>query len=163
VKAERENAMLVAVISHEDGTIAPVDDSGRHFDAVNLYEVDKSGPQRAAFPFDPKARDFDLRTALVVTNVTDVIAQHYEPECFTKLKTAGLHLWLEAPGFTPREAMNALADGELPEAVVGARAVHGPEGRSLHREEERKQQPPHRLTTSSEPVITPMRGGQSLI
>jgi hypothetical protein len=155
--------MLVAVISHEDGTIAPVDDSGRHFDAVNLYEVDKSGPQRAAFPFDPKARDFDLRTALVVTNVTDVIAQHYEPECFTKLKTAGLHLWLEAPGFTPREAMNALADGELPEAVVGARAVHGPEGRVVHHEERDKPLPVYPMAHGSNPVITPMRGGKSLI
>jgi hypothetical protein len=155
--------MLVAVISHEDGTIAPVDDSGRHFDAVKLYELDKKGPQRAAFPFDPKARDFDLRAALALAQVTDVIAQHYEEECFNKLKATGIRLWLEAPGFTPREAMNALIDGELPEAAVGAHAVHGPEGRSLRRQDEHKPQPAHRITTSGGPVITPMRGGQSLI
>lgn len=151
---------LIAVITHEDGTVAPVDDTGRHFDAVKLYQTGKTGPLRAVFPFHAKAPDFDLRAALVLSHVTDVIAQHYEPECFNKLKTAGLRLWLEAPGATPSDALAALNENKLPEAVIGARAIHAPEGRVVHSEEP---QPPHQLSRNSEPVLTPTRGGQSLI
>jgi hypothetical protein len=163
VKAEKEKVMaLIAVITNDEGTVAPVDDSGRHFDSVKLYQTEKGGDQRAVFPFQPKAPDFDLRAALVLAHVTDVIAQHYEEGCFTKLKTAGLRLWLEAPGFTPHEALDAFHAGHLPEATVGAHVVHGPEGRNVRREE-REPQPARQLSRNSEPVITPMRGGQSLI
>ncbi|MCB9935974.1 MAG: hypothetical protein H6840_09800 [Planctomycetes bacterium] len=119
----------VALVLHENGDIAPVDDESKHFERVEIYEVDELSEQKLSQHFDPKAADFDLAEAAALEGITDVIGQHFEQKCFEKLKARGIHVWLEAPENKAGVALEAWKAGQLPEAKAGAHAVHGPEGR----------------------------------
>ncbi|MCB9893463.1 MAG: hypothetical protein H6839_03330 [Planctomycetes bacterium] len=143
----------VALVLHDNGNVAPVDDAAKHFERVDVYEVDGNAMKKLDLEFDPKADDFDLAEALVLEKVTDVIGQHFEQGSFDKLKARGIHLWLEAPEIKSGVAVEAWNEKHLPEALVGAHAVHGPEGgarirthhahgRHVSRTSERGMQPP---------------------
>jgi predicted Fe-Mo cluster-binding NifX family protein len=130
----------IALVLHENGDIAPVDDDARHFDRVEIYELDELSEHKVVQPFDPKASDFDLAEAAALAGVTDVIGQHFEQQAFEKLKARGIHVWLEAPENKAGVALEAWKAGELPEAKAGSHAVHGPEG---GRETKEGQHPRH--------------------
>jgi predicted Fe-Mo cluster-binding NifX family protein len=138
---------------HEDGNVAPVDDNGRHFDSLVVYEVDDLKEKKLDLEFDPKADDFDLAEAAALEKITDVVGQHFEEACFEKLHARGIHLWLEAPEVKAGVALEAWKEGHLPEAQKGAHAVHGPDkgkrirqhhahGRHVSRTSDRGMQPP---------------------
>ena len=124
----------VALVLHENGNVAPVDDAAKHFERVDIYEIAETTMEKLDFEFDPKAADFDLAEALALEKVTDVIGQHFEQGCFDKLKARGVHMWLEAPEVKSGIALEAWKEKHLPEAQVGAHAVHGPEGGGRIRE-----------------------------
>jgi len=124
----------IALVLHENGDIAPVDDNSKHFERVEIYELDGLSEHKVAQPFDPKASDFDLAEAATLAGVTDVIGQHFEQKAFESLKARGIHVWLEAPENKAGIALEAWKAGQLPEARVGAHAVHGPEGKRVTRE-----------------------------
>lgn len=130
----------VALVLHENGDIAPVDDESKHFERVEIYEVDELSEQKLTQPFDPKADDFDLAEAAALAGVTDVIGQHFEQKPFEALKARGIHVWLEAPENKAGTALEAWKAGQLPEAKSGAHAVQLPEG---GRETKEGQHPRH--------------------
>lgn len=148
----------VALVVHENGDVAPVDDNGKHFENVLIYQVDETSEQKLDLEFDPKADDFDLAEAAALEKVTDMIGQHFEEACFEKLRARGIHLWLEAPGNKAGVALEAWKEGHLPEAQVGAHAVHGPEkgARVRHHHEHRG----HMSRTSDRGMQPPAHGPQ---
>ena len=126
---------LLALVLHENRTVAPVDDNGRHFEAVEVYRIgDDTSHEKVNIPFDPKADDFDLGEALSIAKITHLIGQHFEEACFNNLKARDIHMWLEAPELGVDEALEAFKAGKLPEAKHGAHAIHGPAGHRTRHE-----------------------------
>lgn len=146
----------VAVVLHEDGKVAPVDDAGHHFDRVKVFESNEGLFEEAEFKFEGPNDDRLLPVALAHAKVTDVIGQHFEERCYKLLREAGVHMWLEAPENGTKSALEAWLDGELPEATVGAHAVHGPEGRAVRHESARERGPAR--PRSSGGVSSPIHG-----
>lgn len=146
----------VAIILHADETIAPVDDNANHFDKIELFEADENNDEAVDLPFDPQAEDFELSKALTQFDITHVIGQHFEEKCFKKLQEHDIRMWLEAPEFTARQAIAAWKKGELPEARVGAHAMHGPEGKRTRHESTYERHP--RRARGSSDVSSPIHG-----
>ena len=44
----------VALVLHENGNVAPVDDGAKHFDRVDVYEIDELSEKKLDLEFDPK-------------------------------------------------------------------------------------------------------------
>lgn len=146
----------VAIILHKDDKIAPVDDSATRFDKIEIFESDENGSKPVDLPFDPQAEDFELSTALTQFDITHVIGQHFEEGCFKKLQERDIHMWLEAPDLTAKDAIKAWKEEKLPEAKVGAHAVHGPEGKRTRRESASEHRPRHQRGSSG--VSSPIHG-----
>jgi hypothetical protein len=150
---------LLALTLHKNRTVAPVDDNGRHFEAVEVYRIQDDGThEKVDIPFDPEAEDFDLGEALTIAKVTDLIGQHFEDECFANLHARDLHLWLEAPELGVDEAVEAFKAGKLPEAKKGTHVVHGPEGKRTRHEGVREHHGRHRPPGGSRGVNPPAHG-----
>lgn len=146
----------IAIVLHENGKIAPVDDAGHHFDRVKVFESDDGVFGASEFKFEGPNDDRLLPVALAHAKVTDVIGQHFEEHCFNVLKEGGVHMWLEAPENDEKTALKAWLAKELPEAKVGAHAVHGPEGKRVRHESSRERGPSH--PRSSGGVSSPIHG-----
>lgn len=150
---------LLALVLHENGTVAPVDDNGRHFDAVEVYRIDDEGAhEKVDIPFDPAAEDFDLGEALSIAKVTDLVGQHFEDDCFSNLHARGLHLWLEAPELKADEALQAFKEHKLPEAMKGTHVIHGPEGKRVRKEGVHERHGRHHPPGGSRGVSPPAHG-----
>jgi hypothetical protein len=149
----------VAVVLGADGTLAPLDDSGRSFSAVRVFEVREGKAVEHEFADDPAAEGFSLGKALRKARVTDVIAQHFEKRQFDELGRHGFHLWLEAPDADAQTAQQAWHDGKLPEAKSAARAVKGPDGKRLHYPRERHGG--HEPPGGDRGVRSPIEGGKT--
>jgi predicted Fe-Mo cluster-binding NifX family protein len=146
----------IAIVLHGDGTVAPVDDRGHHFDSVKVYEVDGDVIEEAEFRFAGPEDDRLLPAALKLARVSDVIGQHFEEGCFGSLKEAGIHMWLEAPENDSTTALKAWLEKELPEAAAGARTIHGPEGRRVRQESSRERSPGRQRSSGG--VSSPIHG-----
>ncbi len=144
----------VAIILHKDDTVAPVDDNGHHYDAVKLFDVNGQ-VEIADLVVDPKSDDFALSVALVTAKATDVIGQHFEEECFEELSRLRIHMWLEGPDVDAETALQAWRDKRLPEAKVGAHAVHVPEGMRVRHESPRQRHGRHEPPGGGRSVSTP--------
>lgn len=144
----------VAIILHKDDTVAPVDDNGRHYEAVKVFDVNGQ-VETADLVIDPKSDDFALSVGLVTAKVTDVIGQHFEDVCFEELSRLNIHMWLEGPDIDAGTALQAWRDGLLPEAKVGAHAVHGPEGKRVRHSSPRQRHGIHEPPGGGRSVGTP--------
>lgn len=145
----------VAIILHADDSVAPVDDTANHFDKVELYEADENNDKHVDLPIDPHAEDFVLGKALSNFEVTHVIGQHFEEGCFNNLRKRGIHMWLEAPDLTAKDAIAAWKEGKLPEAVVGTRAVQSADGMRNRDEGEHRPRRGHGSSDVKSPIHGP--------
>lgn len=150
---------LLALVLHENRTVAPVDDNGKHFEAIEVYRIKDDGThEKVDIRFDPKADDFDLGEALSIAKVTDLVGQHFEEACFNKLHARDIHMWLEAPELGVDEGLEAFKSGKLPEAKHGAYAVHGPEGKRVRHESAHERHGRHQTPGGGRGVSPPAHG-----
>ena len=148
----------LALILHENGEVAPLDDNTNPLERVAVYDIGEKVVSRVDQPYDSGATDFDLAEFAVIEHVTDVIAQHFEDEVFEKLQSRGIHMWLEAPGMNASGAIEAWREAVLPEAVVGAHAIHDPHGRRVRKQSARERQN-HRHSPSPARGVSPPAHG----